>query len=119
MSQPFGGPWLDASGNPLANGTLSIRMTNDAVAASLQICAGRTVIVTLDGDGNFPDDVTLVSTGTMSPSSTTYIVTAYSQKGQLVWGPSQMTFTPVSEDFVLLESGDFVLLESGDFVLLE
>lgn len=93
MSQPFGGPWFDAANNPLANGYLIIQLNQDAAlsgSVNNQIYGG-TIKVTLDAEGNFPNAVTLAPTTSMNPSSSVYVVSAYTAEGQLVWGPNTMT----------------------------
>jgi hypothetical protein len=97
--QLSGGAFQDVAGNPLANGFLLMRLSQDGqVNTSTEVCAGWVFKVLLDASGNvsssppqsvWPNDV-------ISPSGTFYNVSAYSAEGQLVWGPNaqQVLSTP-------------------------
>lgn len=90
-NQLNGGSFQDSLGNVLVKGYLILELSQDAqVNGNTQLVAGYTVKILLDGNGNvtaspaqyvWPNDV-------MSPSSTFYIVSAYTANGQLVWGPN-------------------------------
>jgi hypothetical protein len=71
------GGFQDASGSPLAFGTLRIQLQQDAAIGTSQICAGRETTFNLDANGN------VISGSLWGPA--TYIFRAYSAKGQLVW----------------------------------
>jgi len=98
-----GGAFQDSSGNPLANGYLTIQLSQDGVVnTSTMVCSGYEITVKLDANGNvisspaqtiWPNDV-------ITPSGTFYTIYAYSANGQLVWGPSynQILSTPTPFD---------------------
>jgi hypothetical protein len=98
-AQLSGGAFQDVSGNPLANGFLLMKISQDGqVNYGTQVCAGSVLKVLLDANGNvlsspaqfaWPNDV-------IYPSGTFYNVSAYSAEGQLVWGPNaqQVLSTP-------------------------
>lgn len=94
MSSPVqltGGAFQDAVGNPLANGYLQFTLSQDAqVNSNTEVGSGIVTTITLDADGNvgtsppqsvWPNDV-------LVPVDTFYTVSAFSQEGQLVWGPN-------------------------------
>lgn len=72
-----GGGFQDPSGNPLALGTLSVRLSQDVGIGGIQLCAGRWVTLDLDSNGNVTGNP-LLWTGT-------YEFVAYSAQGQPVW----------------------------------
>lgn len=90
-NQLTGGAFQDCLGNVLANGYLTLELSQDAqVNTSTQIAAGYKVTIQLDVNGSvkttpvqsaWPNDV-------LSPASTFYIVSAFTQNGQLAWGPN-------------------------------
>lgn len=92
MPQPFGGPWMDPAGNPLANGYLIVYLVQDAASSGTQICAGKHIKIILDSGGNFPISVTLTPTTGMNPP-TKYIVSAYTAQGEPSWGPMSLTLS--------------------------
>ncbi len=93
------GNFQNPAGNPLANGYLLMHLSQDGqVNGTSQITSGAKIKILLDSSGNiitsplqsvWPNDV-------ITPSTTTYTVTAYSASGQLVWGPNsvQVLSTP-------------------------
>ncbi len=85
----FGGPWYDASGKPLANGYLIVRLNQDASDGVNQYCASNPIKVILDANG--ATAVSVPDAATLTPSGTTYAVTAYTAAGQPVWGPQYLT----------------------------
>jgi len=101
--QLTGGAFQDVEGNPLANGFLLMQLSQDGqVNGNTEIAAGREIEITLDSNGNistspaqsvWPNDV-------ISPVNTFYTVSAYTQQGQLVWGPNaqQVFSTPSPYD---------------------
>lgn len=93
-----GGNFQDAQGNPLVNGYLLLRLSQDAVAnSSDEIVAGYVVKITLDGSGNIVSGQYVWPNDVLSPSGTFYVVEARAANGQLVWGPNaQMIFSTPS-----------------------
>jgi hypothetical protein len=89
-NQIIGGAFQDASGNPLANGTLVFELSQDEQSPTPgQIGASRKVTVTLDSTGNVPatPPVFVWANDSLNPLNSYYRVTAYSSVGQPVWGP--------------------------------
>lgn len=95
-----GGAFQDAAGNPLADGYLLMRLSQDGVVNSdEQVASGIELKIALDSSGNvvtspaqyvWPNDV-------ITPSGTFYTVSAYTANGELVWGQnSQMVFSTPS-----------------------
>jgi hypothetical protein len=110
----------DAAGNPLANGTVTFRLSMDisaGLASGPQVSAGIVTTLTLDANGSgtallYPND-------TMVPAGTIYFVSAYTFQGQLAW---QGQITVATTDYLLQEDGSSLfLLESSpiDAILLE
>lgn len=103
-NQVTGGNWRDISGDPLANGHLTLMLSQDATAnTDTQICAGYEVTIPLDSSGNivtspaydvWPNDV-------LTPSNTFYQVSAYSANGELVWGPAYVRVLSTPSPFLV------------------
>jgi hypothetical protein len=73
-----GGGFQDCKGNPLALGSLQLRLEVDIVLLSKQICAGKTITLELDSSGDVSGSPTV-----WGPA--TYQTTAYSADGQPSW----------------------------------
>ncbi len=88
VNQVVGGSFSDSAGNLLVNGYLIFQLTQDiTVNTNVQICSGRTIRVDLNSTGSIPTlPVTSFWPGT-------YLVSAYSASGQLVWGPNMVSVT--------------------------
>lgn len=80
----------DPSGQPLAGGSVTLRLNTDASVSNSQIVAGRLVIATLDTNGSAT--VTIWPNDQLDPAGTVYFVDAYCANGQPAWR-GQMTFT--------------------------
>lgn len=93
-----GGGFQDSGGNPLAGGELKLQLNHDAYADSTLatfISAGEIVSYILDDSGNvpngsqaWPNDL-ILDIWNLLPD-TFYIATAYSEDGQLAWGPNSV-----------------------------
>lgn len=111
--------FLDASGDPIANGRVDIQLQQDISAGTNggpQVAAGRVVSAALDSTGTAV--VNLWPTVGMSPSAV-YFLRAFSSKGQPVWSGQITVGTETS--FILLEDGTLIYLETGgpDAILTE
>lgn len=87
-----GGAFADSSGNPVANGSMTLRLNVDAnIASGGQVCAGITTTVPLDASGNVSGSVSVWPNDQLVPINTNltsyYIVNVYTALGQLVYGP--------------------------------
>ena len=80
-----------SNGTPLALGYLIVELSNDALAPSGQICAGRDVRIPLDSSGNIPAGTTIWSIAALNPATGNYLVRAFAASGQLVLGPTPMS----------------------------
>lgn len=90
-NQLAGGAFQDCLGNVLANGYLVMELSQDAqVNGSTQVVSGYKVQIQLDGSGNVKTSPaqSVWPNNVLSPASTFYIVSAFTQNGQLVWGPN-------------------------------
>lgn len=85
------GQFVDASGTPVANGSLTFRLTADAKTLA-QVCAGIVTKTTLDSNGNITS-FSLWPTDQM-PAGSVYSATLYSADGQ----------TLLSGDYKILSS---------------
>jgi hypothetical protein len=91
VNQIIGGAFNDSQGGVLANGYLIFELNQDEKVNTItQVCSGRQIKIPLDSNGSvpvspvynlWPNDV-LVASGSF------YLVSAYTSKGQLVWGPN-------------------------------
>jgi hypothetical protein len=113
--------FVDASGSPIADGRLELRLSRDAVSDDgKQIDAKRTVVIPLDGDGGatffiYPNSALTDDTLT---KTTFYFATVYSAGGQPVW-KQQIVLASDGTSFLVQDSGDLILLDdnSGAFLL--
>lgn len=92
-TQIIGGNFQDASGQPLANGRLEIRLSTDAMSPDGQVSAGISATVPLGSNGSITGFASLWSTDQLDAGgdSVFYAVTAYSSSGLKVWGTWQET----------------------------
>jgi hypothetical protein len=92
-----GGGFQDAEGNPLANGFLIFQLSQDAsVNNTTEITAGSKVNVPLGSGGSVSGTPSIWPNDVLVPANTFYLVSAYNENGQLVWGPNaqQVLSTP-------------------------
>lgn len=75
--------FMDSTGNPLANGTLELRLNADASANGSQISGERTVVAVLDITGSC--NLNLWTNDVLLPAGTCYQGTAKTAQGQPVW----------------------------------
>lgn len=88
-----GGAFQDSEGNVLANGYLTMRLSQDSVVNTSQICSGVEIKIDLDANGNvavYPAHPVQSVWGNdqLSPANSFYRVTGYTSKGQPAWGPN-------------------------------
>ena len=112
----------DASGHPLANGTVTFTLNTDAMAGDAQICAGRVSKFTLDDTGNFTGN--LWPNDQLTPLDTTYRVKAYTAEGQLCFVQDIIVLTPIISGYgfllgeVIPQAGPgLILLDNGGLLL--
>jgi hypothetical protein len=101
----------DASGQPLASGYVTFRLSQDissGAAVGPQISAGITTQATLDSSGDCT--VLLWPNDPLEPNGTVYFVSAYTQAGQLAW---QGEIHVASGDYITQEDGVSLLLLEG------
>lgn len=102
----------DPSGAPLANGSVQLRLTQDAsaqFAGGPQIAAGRVVTVQLDSTGTGIANIR--PTEGLLPS-VTYQAQAFTAQGQPVWR-GNLTIGLNQPSYILLEDGTLIYLETG------
>lgn len=84
--------FVDAAGNPVANGTLRIHLNADAKGSSRQVSA-KVFNIPLDSNGEgITTSIVLLSTLSNSygdNETPSYVVEVFSAKGELVFGPTQ------------------------------
>lgn len=94
--QITGGPFQDASGNPLSNGYLVFRLQHDGVALFTgQIVGGAAVRVPLDINGYVQGTISgapvlMWPNNVLLPAGGSYIVWAYDSSNRLVWDNPQV-----------------------------
>ena len=93
--QLTGGNFQDSEGNLLVNGYLTLRLSQDEMVNDSQISSGIIVTVDLDASGNVVTSPTQSVWGNdqMMPVNSFYIVTGYTAKGQIAWGPNNQQVT--------------------------
>jgi len=82
----IGGNFQDAQGNLLANGYLTMTLSQDEEVNDSLICSGVTITIQLDANGNAVTGQFVWGNDQMSPSNSFYKVTGYTQAGQPAWG---------------------------------
>jgi hypothetical protein len=93
LCQLYGGAFGDFGGNTLANGSLSLRPTGDALGQDAQLVGGPNINISLDGNGNIPN-INITASPTTSPAGIAYLVSAYSNAGVLAWQRPQIWYIP-------------------------
>jgi Pectate lyase superfamily protein len=87
--QLTGGPFEDAMGNVLANGYLTMTLSQDGTVPSVALVgAGVGITIQLDSNGNIVSSPAQSVWGNdvIRPDNTYYRVTGYTQQGQPAWG---------------------------------
>lgn len=87
--------FTDPSGEPLANGYALIKVSTDVQCPSGMLCAGMTLRVALDSQGEMVSIPQVWPTDVLLPSGAVYILRAYTAEGELVFGPSQVQIATV------------------------
>ena len=88
--QLTGGAFQDSMGNLLANGYLTMKLSNDAEVDASLICSGIELRIQLDANGSVVVSPAQAVWGNdqLLPVNTFYKVTGYSSRGQVSWGPN-------------------------------
>ena len=81
------------NGQPVASGYMLIRLNMDGnvSGSSLQLC-GNTIRLPLDNNGILSSSYLFWPNNAISPSGTYYIYSIYTAQGELVLGPTKVTF---------------------------
>ncbi len=86
------GRFQDPDGNTLSFGRVEFELSADAIVnGTTAVCAGYIVSFKLDVNGDVtysPETPALWPNDVLSPANTYYVVRAYTQAGQLAWGPN-------------------------------
>jgi len=95
-----GGNFQDGDGDPLSNGWILMRMSQDVRDPSTmtQIVSGTTIRVPLGPTGSVSGTPRVWSNDTLQPSGSFYRVTAYDSDGDQVWSHPQNLTVPSSPD---------------------
>lgn len=91
-----GGNFQDSEGNLLANGTLVMRLSQDAnIPGTAQVCAGIDITIKLNSSGSVDTSTPQLvwANDQMSPVNTFYRVTGFKSNGQPAWGPNNQQVT--------------------------
>lgn len=83
--------FTDSTGAPLVNGSAEIRISNDVQSSTGQICAGMKLVVPLNSSGVMTSVPQVWPNASLSPSGSTYILSAYTSEGELAYGPESIT----------------------------
>ena len=89
---PLPGPYTDPSGQPITNGTVSIRLVFDCncPCADYQITGNNHSILQLDGDGIIIGSPQIRPNNQLKPDGSYYILQVYTESGQLIYGPRKL-----------------------------
>jgi hypothetical protein len=88
------GQFKDAMGNPIANGKLTLQLSQDALASNAQI-GPVPLQITLDPSGNIPSNTQLFANDELLPLNTYYTVTVTTDTG-VAWGPQLLQIVGAS-----------------------
>ena len=91
--QIVNGGFQDPFGNPLAGGTMTMRLNTDATANSPtgpQVCAGKIISVPLGATGSVVGAVEVWPNADLLPNNTVYKVVVFSASGQRAWASEQV-----------------------------
>lgn len=89
-----GGNFQDAMGNLLANGYLTMKLSQDSQVNDSQVCSGVEINIVLDGNGDvaayptIPADQFVWANDVLSPVNSFYTVSGYTAEGQPAFGPN-------------------------------
>lgn len=83
--QITGGAFQSPSGVPLSGGSITFRLTADAVASGTQVVAPILTSAILDSNGNINGTVDIWPNDQLNPTGTTYKINVYTSVGQLAW----------------------------------
>jgi len=88
--QLTGGNFQDSEGNVLANGYLTMYLSQDESVNDSQVCSGIGLTIQLDANGNVVSSPAQSVWGNdqMSPANSFYTVTGYTASGQTALGPN-------------------------------
>lgn len=92
------GAWQDAHGNPIAGGSLVLKLSSDAKLSSNGQIAPRYVSFTLDNSGNLPGGATVYGNDQLTPAGTFYIAEVLNSGGSRVWGPQNWALVAGTTD---------------------
>lgn len=81
----------DLDGSALALGSVVIRISQDVMATSGQVCAGMSLTVALDNTGTMVSVPQVWPNAQLTPTGSTYVLEAYRASGQRVLGPMNVT----------------------------
>jgi hypothetical protein len=77
-------------GNPVVNGYVLIRLSDDGMASGDQIQSNFTKLL-LDSSGNLIGTPLFWPNASITPAGSYYIIQVYEANGQLVSGPNKIT----------------------------
>ena len=83
--QISGGNFQDSLGNPLNGGSVTFRLSTDAVAVGTQVAAAILTTAVLDASGNISGTVSIWPNDQLTPVDTVYRIVAYTAHGPAVW----------------------------------
>jgi hypothetical protein len=94
--QLIGGEYQDSEGNVLADGYLILRLNQDSVVNTSQVCAGIDIKIQLDSDGNVASststppapDQFVWGNDQLTPINSFYKISGFANNGQPSWGPN-------------------------------
>jgi hypothetical protein len=89
--QLTGGNFQDSEGNPLVNGYLKMKLSQDGTIMGVgAICSGVEITIQLDANGSVVTSPAQSVWGNdiIVPANTYYTVTGYTAAGQPAWGPN-------------------------------
>lgn len=90
------GTFQDAAGNPLALGRLFLRLSQDAVALGTAQIAPTLISIQLNASGQIPAATNVFFNDELTPSGTSYTVSAVAAGGGLAWGAESVLVTGAS-----------------------
>lgn len=96
MSKIITGTWLYTSGLAVANGTLYLTLSQDAVVVGTSQVAPAIYAITLNSSGQIPANTYILANDELSPSGTVYKASVIASGGERVWGEQFLAITGAS-----------------------
>lgn len=126
MPKVITGTWQNPDGSAVANGTLFLKLSQDAVAFGTAQLAPTIVAIQLDATGSIPTNISIYANDELIPNGTGYYTSVVQKGGGKVYGPDLLfltgsgpinlnNFTPQGTRIVIFNQQNFT--SNGTFTI--